>query len=417
MILTFINAFKLPDLRKRLLFVLGAFAIFIFGLHVSVPGIDKEKLEKLFSGGGLLGLLDVFTGGALRKFSIFAMGITPYINASIIMSLLNVVFPKLEELRKEGESGRKIISRYTRYLAITMSLVQGSGLVFMLRGMDILGQKDIWTFVQVVLTVTAGTAFLMWLGDEISENGIGNGVSLLIFCGIIARMPSDVARTAELYKTGGIHLGNIFLLVLLAVGSIAGVVFIILAERRIAVQYAKRIVGRKMYAGTSTYLPLKVNAAGVIPIIFAVSITLLPAQIAQFVPMVRAWVQVFNQSWMYNLFYAVLVVVFTFFYTAVIFNPTEVADNIKKYGGFVPGIRPGKPTADYLDRIVTRITVIGAIFLAAIAVLPQYAQGVTKVQSFYLGGTSLLIVVGVTLDTVQQLEAQMVMRHYEGFIK
>lgn len=417
MILTFINAFKLPDLRKRLLFVLGAFAIFIFGLHVSVPGIDKEKLEKLFSGGGLLGLLDVFTGGALRKFSIFAMGITPYINASIIMSLMNVVFPKLEELRKEGESGRKIISRYTRYLAITMSLVQGSGLVFMLRGMDILGQKDIWTFAQVVLTVTAGTAFLMWLGDEISENGIGNGVSLLIFCGIIARMPSDVARTAELYKTGGINLWNIFLLVLLAVGSIAGVVFIILAERRIAVQYAKRIVGRKMYAGTSTYLPLKVNAAGVIPIIFAVSITLLPAQIAQFVPMVRAWVQVFNESWMYNLFYAVLVVVFTFFYTAVIFNPTEVADNIKKYGGFVPGIRPGKPTADYLDRIVTRITVIGAIFLAAIAVLPQYAQGVTKVQSFYLGGTSLLIVVGVTLDTVQQLEAQMVMRHYEGFIK
>lgn len=420
MLLTLISAFKVPDLRKRIFFVLGAFSVFVFGLHVYVPGIDREAMARLFEQGGLLGLLDVFTGGALRKFSILAMGITPYINASIIMQLLTVVIPQIEQLQKEGESGRKVISRYTRYLTIALALVQAVGMTVWLKNVGVITQLDVVHFLRIVITLTAGTAFLMWLGEQITTKGIGNGVSLIIFVGIVARMPTQVAQTIALYQTGGIGMSNVLTLMIIAVAIVAGIVYVQQAERRISVQYTKRIVGRKVYGGQSTYLPLKVNQAGVIPIIFAISILLFPATIAQFVPVpaIRHLASSFSEtSWFYNLSYALLVIFFTYFYTAVTFNPVEVADNMKKYGGFVPGIRPGKPTSEYLDRILTRITLLGALFLAFIAVVPSYIISLTHIGTFYLGGTSLLIVVGVALDTVQQIEAQMLMRHYEGFIK
>lgn len=405
---------KMVDLRNRVLFVFLGFAIFIFGLHISVPGIDREALKQIFNRGGLLGLLDVFTGGALRKFSIFAMGITPYINASIIMQLMTVVSPELKELQKEGEFGRRKIAQYTRYLTIAIATVQAAGLTYWLRNLGVLERMGIGAHVQLVIILVAGTAFLLWLGEEMSEKGIGNGVSLLIFAGIIARMPSDVANTYSLYRAGGLGTGNILSFLAIALASIAGIVYIYRSERRVTIQYAKRIIGRKMMGGQS-YLPIKVNQAGVIPIIFAVSVVLFPVTIGQFVPALSPFVQVFEQSWAYHLIYAALVVFFTFFYTAVTFDPQEVADNIKKNGGFIPGIRPGRPTAEYLDRILTRITVVGALFLAAVAVLPQIVIGVTNVP-IYFGGTSILILVGVALDTLQQLEAHLLMRHYEGFI-
>lgn len=418
MILTLINAMKVKELRNRMLFVLGAFTVFVFGLHVSVPGIDREAMRRLFEQGGLLGLLDVFTGGALKKFSIFAMGITPYINASIIMSLMNVVIPKLEDLqKKEGEHGRRIIARYTRYLTVALAMVQAIGLTLWLKNMGVFSHVDMILYARTVLTLVGGTAFLMWLGEQISDRGIGNGVSLIIFCGIVARMPNDAARTIALYKADVIGLFNVLLFFVIAVAVVAGIVYIQQSERRIQVQYTKRIVGRKMYGGGSTFLPLKLNHAGVIPIIFAISVLLFPPTLAQFLPAMHGWANSFAGSWYYNVSLALLVIFFTYFYTAVTFKPDEVADNMKKYGGFVPGIRPGRPTAEYLDRILTRITLVGALFLAAIAVLPSYVMKTTGISSFYLGGTSILIVVGVALDTVGQIEAQMLMRHYEGFLK
>ncbi len=420
MILTLFNAFKVKELRNRLLFVLGAFTVFVFGLHVSVPGIDRAQMERIFSQGGLLGLLDVFTGGALKKFSIFAMGITPYINASIIMSLMNVVIPKLEDLqKKEGEHGRRVIARYTRYLTIALALVQGIGLTVWLKNLGVFAHVTPILYVRTILTLVGGTAFLMWLGEQISDRGIGNGVSLLIFCGIVARMPNDAAQTIELYRAGIVGMLNVLIFFAIAAAVVAGIVFIQQSERRIQVQYTKRIVGRKMYGGGSTFLPLKLNHAGVIPIIFAISVLLFFPTMAQFFPDPRfqAWANGFSGTIYYNIILALLVIFFTYFYTAVTFNPNDVADNMKKYGGFVPGIRPGKPTAEYIDKIITRITLVGALFLAAIAVLPSYVMQTTNITSFYLGGTSILIVVGVALDTVSQLEAQMLMRHYEGFLK
>lgn len=418
MILTIINAMKVKELRNRMIFVLVAFAVFVFGLHVSVPGIDRQKMLDLFNQGGLLGLLDVFTGGALKKFSIFAMGITPYINASIIMSLMGVVIPKLEELqKKEGEHGRRVIARYTRYLTIALGSVQAVGLTLWLKNLGVFAHVDPVLYMRTIVTLVAGTAFLMWLGEQISDRGIGNGVSLIIFCGIVARMPNDVARTMALYRADAIGLFNVLVFFAIAVGVVAGIVYIQQSDRRIQVQYTKRIVGRKMYGGGSTFLPLKLNHAGVIPIIFAISVLLFPPTLAQFFPAMRGWANSFTGSAYYNIALAVLVIFFTYFYTAVTFNPNEVADNMKKYGGFVPGIRPGRPTAEYLDRILTRITLVGALFLAAIAVLPSYVMHATNITSFYLGGTSILIVVGVALDTVGQIEAQMLMRHYEGFLK
>lgn len=417
MLLTLINAFKLPDLRNRLLFVLGMFAVFVFGMHIQTPGVDRAAMERLFGQGGLLGMIDVFTGGALRKFSIFAMGITPYINASIMMSLLTVVIPQLEQLQKEGETGRKVIAQYTRYLTIGLSIFQAVGMTIWLQKIGIFATVDIFQHMKVVITLTAGTAFLMWMGEIITTKGIGNGVSLIIFAGIISRMPYDVRQTIDLYQAGRFGLINVFFLILIAIAITAGIIYIQQAQRKIPVQYTKRVVGRKMYGGQSTYLPLRVNSAGVIPIIFAISILLFPATIAQFIPQLSGWAEGFAGSWYYHLIYAILVIIFTYFYTAVTFNPVEVADNLRKYGGFIPGIRPGKSTTEYLDKILTRITLIGALFLAFIAVIPTYIIRITNIPTFYLGGTSLLIIVGVALETIQQLEAQMLMRHYEGFIK
>lgn len=411
------SAAKMRDLRGRLLFVLGAFALFIFGLHVQVPGVDREALARLFEQGGLLGLLDVFTGGAMKKFSIFAMGITPYINASIIMQLMTLVSPQLEELKKEGEVGRRKMDQYTRYLTIVLATVQATGLSIWLRRMGVMHELSLLGHVHIVTVVVAGTAFLMWLGEEMSEKGIGNGVSLLIFASIVARIPADTAATIELYRIEAIGTSNILSFTVIAIATIAGIVFIHQAERRITVQYTKRVVGRRMIGGTSSYLPIKVNQAGVIPIIFAISVMLFPATIAQFVPQLQPWAAAFRGTWIYNALYAALVIFFTFFYTAVTFNPQEVADNIRKFGGFIPGIRPGKPTAEYLDRVLTRTTVMGALFLAAVAVMPQIVMDMTRVTTFYLGGTSILIVVGVALDTLAQLEAHMLMRNYEGFLR
>jgi len=425
MLASLLSAFKIPELRKRILFVFGMIGIFILGLHIAVPGIDKEAMEKLFSGGGLLGLLDVFSGGALRKFSIFAMGIAPYINASIIMQLLTIAVPSLEEMSKEGESGRKKITQYTRYLTIVLALFQGGGICLWLAKSGILTVSSV-TFPMIVVTLAAGTAFLMWLGEQVTEKGIGNGISLLIFTGILARMPTDIARVVEQTRVGAVNLFDILLFLAIFIAMVLGIIFIQQGQRRIPVQYAKRVVGRRMYGGQSTFIPLKVNQSGVIPIIFAVSVLLFPATIAQFAPQtgalgsVMAWVKdIFAPgSFWYSTFYVIMVVLFTFFYTAVIFNPVEVADNMKKYGGFVPGIRPGRPTAEYLNKILTRITMAGAVFLAFIAVVPTYLMNLTNIQIYYMyGGTSLLIMVGVALETMQQIEAHLLMRNYEGFIK
>ncbi|MDD3925329.1 MAG: preprotein translocase subunit SecY [bacterium] len=425
MLASLLSAFKIPELRKRIIFVFGMIGIFILGLHIAVPGIDKEAMEKLFSGGGLLGLLDVFSGGALRKFSIFAMGIAPYINASIIMQLLTIAVPSLEEMSKEGESGRKKITQYTRYLTIVLALFQGGGICLWLAKSGILTVSSV-TFPMIVITLAAGTAFLMWLGEQVTEKGIGNGISLLIFTGILARMPTDVAQVVEQARVGAVNLFDILLFLAIFIAMVLGIIFIQQGQRRIPVQYAKRVVGRRMYGGQSTFIPLKVNQSGVIPIIFAVSVLLFPATIAQFAPQtgtlgsVMAWVKdIFAPgSFWYSTFYVIMVVLFTFFYTAVIFNPVEVADNMKKYGGFVPGIRPGRPTAEYLNKILTRITMAGAVFLAFIAVVPTYLMNLTDIQIYYMyGGTSLLIMVGVALETMQQIEAHLLMRNYEGFIK
>jgi preprotein translocase subunit SecY len=406
------------------------FAVFIAGLHIPVPGIDAAAMNKLFGSGGILGLLDVFSGGALRKYTIFAMGITPYINASIIMQLLGVAIPQMEQLRKEGEAGQKKIAQYTRYMTVVLAVVQAVGLNLMLfRGGILSLQNGAFTFIQIVVVLTAGTAFLMWLGEQITANGIGNGVSLIIFCSIMARIPFDVSKTWELAINGGIKFYNVLALVIVWILTVAGIVYITQATRKIPIQHAKRVVGNRVYGGTSTDLPLKVNSAGVIPIIFAMSVQLFPTTILQFIPkdaryydIARRFVEALNpgQHWIGAIIYVVFIVFFTYFYTAVSFNPAETADNLKKWGAFIPGIRPGKPTLEYLDKVMTRITLAGAVFLAVIALLQYFVPNITGVPTTafsLIGGTSLLIVVGVALETMQQIEAHLVMRSYEGFIK
>jgi len=420
-----IAAFRLPDLRKRILFVFGMFAVFVVGLHIPVPGIDRVAMEKLFEQGTLLGLMDVFSGGALRKFTIFAMGIAPYINASIIMQLLTVAIPSLEALAKEGEHGRKKISQYTRYLTIALAALQAVGMNTILQRADVL-QATPFLKIQIVITLTAGTAFLMWVGEQITDKGIGNGVSIVIFTGIVASLPWQFYRTIE-YTVGGAYKPHqLMLAALLFLGTVVGIVAIQQAQRKIPIQHVKRVVGTKIYGGTSSFLPLRVNSAGVIPIIFALSIQLFPATLANFIPEGSWLAPVGNLAkalspgaslWAAAL-YAAFIIFFTYFYTAVTFNVPEVADNLKKYGSFIPGIRPGKPTLEYLDRVMSRITLAGAIFLAIIALMQYWAPWITKVETFGLvGGTSLLIVVGVALETMQAIEAHLLMRHYEGFIK
>ncbi|MBI3003303.1 MAG: preprotein translocase subunit SecY, partial [candidate division NC10 bacterium] len=375
-------------------------------------------------GGTLFGFLDLFSGGALRRLSVFALGIMPYISASIILQLLAVVVPALERLSKEGEAGRKRITQYTRYGTVFLSGVQGLGIAVGLEGQVVGGLAVVphpgWGFrFTTTLTLVAGTIFLMWLGEQISERGIGNGISLLIFAGIIVRLPEAVGGSFRLLQSGEMAIFTFLFLAVLMVAVVAGVIVMTLGQRRLPVQYAKRVVGRRIYGGQSTHIPLRVNTAGVIPVIFASSILVFPATIAQFVR--TDWVQAATAalapgSWLYFALYAVSIVFFTYFYTAIIFKPDDVADNMKKYGGFIPGIRPGPKTADYIEKVLDRITLVGAIYLAGISILPEILIVWTNVP-FFFGGTSLLIVVGVALDTVQQVEAHLLMRHYEGFLK
>jgi len=416
------SSLKAGDLRKRILFTLLMFFVFRIGAHIPVPGINAQAMEALVKGGGnILGFFDVISGGAFKRFSIFAMSITPYINASIIMQLLTVVIPKLEKMSKEGEEGRKKITQYVRYATVVLGFIQSLGMAFTLKAYGALTSPGIGSYMLIAITLTAGTAFLMWLGEQITEKGIGNGISLIIFAGIVASLPGALMRIYEALMAGAISAFSVILLVVIAALVIAAIVAVNEGQRRIPVQYAKRVVGRRVYGGQSTHIPLKVNQAGVIPVIFASSILLFPSTIANFFPTSPAaqWVlRVFNWGGVaHTILYALFIIFFTYFYTSITFNPMDVADNMKKYGGFIPGLRPGRPTAEYLDKILTRVTLSGAIFLALIAILPTFVLLTTKIQNVYFGGTGLLIVVGVALETMKQIESHLLMRHYQGFMK
>lgn len=420
------TALKLPDLRKKLIWTLVLLGIFRLGSFIPVPGPwNQQALNNLFGGdNNLFGLLDLLAGGALRKMSVFAMSVNPYITSSIIMQLLTMVIPQLEQLAKEGGEGRKIISQYTRYGTVILAIVQGSAMAFGLQGAMTL--PTAWDFILIILSLTAGSILLMWLGEVLSEKGIGNGISMIIFAGIVARIfPNALATIDSLMgKSLGSTFFQLILFLILSILVVAGVVFVTQGERKIPVQYAKRIVGRKMYGGASTYLPMKVNQSGVIPVIFASSILAFPPTIAQFITDKTNWFfkllnLVSPGKVLYLVFYGLLVFLFTYFYTAVTFNPLEVSNNMKKYGGFVPGIRPGKPTAEYLDRVLTRITLAGALFLTLVALMPYLMNFIPAFKGLQLqfGGTALLIAVGVAMDTMKQIEAQLLMRQYEGFLK
>ena len=396
------------------------FAVFRAGIHIPVPGVDASVIESLFTSGNLLGLLDLFAGGALSKFSIFAMSITPYINASIIMQLLQAVVPQFEAWSKDGEEGRKKIAKVTRYGTVVLGFIQAFGMAFALRANSALVNNDILSVFVVAIILTAGTCLLMWIGEQITAYGIGNGISLIIFAGIVARLPDGLQTIYQYIQTGTINMFQAFLFAVIAIAMIAVVVAVTQGQRRIPIQYAKRVVGRKMYGGHSTFLPLKVNQAGVIPIIFASSVLMFPVTIAQFIEndFVHKIADLFTWGTpLQTALYAILIFIFTYFYTAISINITDMADNMKKYGGFIPGIRAGKPTADYVDNVMTKITLAGAVFLAIVAIIPNFLGTITGVQGVYFGGTALLIVVGVALDTMQQIESLMVTRHYKGFVK
>ncbi len=415
------QAFKIGDLRTKLLFTLMMLLVFRVGAHIAVPGINAEAIQQLISG-QLFGFFDIISGGAFKRFSIFAMSITPYINASIIMSLLKVVIPRLDELSKEGEEGRKVITQYTRYGTVILAFIQALGMAFALGRAGALINPGFMSYMVIVISLTAGTVFLMWIGERITENGIGNGISLIIFAGIVSRLPSQISGVMQELAGGIIGYFNILLFIVLALAIIAAIVAVNEGQRRLPVQYAKRVVGRRLYGGQSTFLPLKVNAAGVIPIIFAMALMMFPATIGSWAPQTSKFNVFLNTyfnfgSVAYNLVYAFLIVFFTYFYVSIIFNPMDVAENIKKYGGFVPGIRPGRPTAEYIDKILSRLTLAGGLFLALIAILPNFVMGLTGITSLWFGGTALLIVVGVALDTMKQIESHLLLRSYEGFVK
>ena len=396
------------------------FAVFRAGIHIPVPGVDASVIESLFTSGNLFGLLDLFAGGALSKFSIFAMSITPYINASIIMQLLQSVVPQFEAWSKDGEDGRKKIAKVTRYGTVVLGFVQAAGMAFALRANNALVNNDFLSVFVVAIILTAGTCLLMWIGEQITAYGIGNGISLIIFAGIVARLPDGLETIYKYIQNGTINMFQAFLFAVIALAMIAVVVAVTQGQRRIPIQYAKRVVGRKMYGGHSTFLPLKVNQAGVIPIIFASSVLMFPVTIAQFIDneFVHKVADLFTWGTpLQTALYAILIFIFTYFYTAISINITDMADNMKKYGGFIPGIRAGKPTADYVDNVMTKITLAGAVFLAVVAIIPNFLGSITGVQGVYFGGTALLIVVGVALDTMQQIESLMVTRHYKGFVK
>ncbi len=419
------NSVRSPEVRRKLLFTAGIFLVFRIFAHIPVAGVDIEQLKALFGQNQFLGLLNLFSGGTLANFSIMALGLGPYINASIILQVLTMVFPKLEELQKEGEQGRKKINQYTRFLSVPLAVMQSIGIYALLRSQGFisnLGPIELLTF---ILTLVAGTMFLVWLGELISERGVGNGISILIFAGIVAGLPSIVGQTASTTTTEGL-IGLLIFLVL-GLGVVISIILVNEATRQITVHYAKRMRGNKMSGGQSTHLPLRLNQAGVIPIIFAVSLVLLPSLFAnflltsgnlRFVDIGQFIVTWFDPNGVaYNVAYFVLVVGFTFFYTAVVFNPKKISEEIQKHGGFIPGVRPGTPTASYLNYILTRLTLVGAVFLGFVAVLPSIARALTGVEALLLGGTSILIVVSVVLETYKSLEANIVMRNYEGFLK
>jgi len=449
---SFRNIFAIPDLRKRVLFTFGLLAIYRIGCQIPTPGVDPQALFEFMkqAQGSFLGFVNTFTGGSLQKIAVFALGIMPYITASIILQLLTVVWPYLEKLSKEGELGRRKITQYTRYGAVLISIIQGTGIALFLEAQRTPGGAALvpepgWGFrAMTVITLTTGTAFIMWLGEQISERGIGNGISLIIFAGIVVGLIPAIGKTVDAMQQGNIAFLTILILLLFMVAVVAFIVYMERAQRRIPVQYAKRVVGRKVYGGQSTYLPLRVNTGGVIPVIFASSVVTLPSVIAGMFSETE-WLQRVGGAvgWgepIYYLLQVVTIIFFSYFYVSIIFNPADLAENMRKYGGFIPGIRPGKRTAEYIDRILTRITLVGAIYLAAVTVLPEFlltgfnVAGIPGIGrsiapffpawfteglgiNFYFGGTSLLIVVGVAMDTIQQIESQLVMRNYEGFMK
>ena len=453
MIDSFRNIFAIPDLRNRLIFTFAVLAVYRIGAFIPIPGVDPVAIKEFTTAaeGTVLGFLNLFSGGALGRMTVFALGIMPYISASIILQLLTVVWPYLEKLSKEGELGRRKITKYTRYGTVVLSLIQGMGISFFLErttapGGAPLVPEDLqgWGFRLItVLTLTTGTAFVMWLGEQITERGIGNGISLIIFAGIVVGLPSAIISTITDMRTGSLSIITIAILLVFMIGVVAAIVYMERAQRRIPIQYAKRVVGRRVYGGQSTYLPLRLNTGGVIPVIFAASIMSFPQTLGQMID--NRWLQKIVEALnygepLYNLIYFLSIVFFCYFYTSIIFNPEDTAENMRKYGGFIPGIRPGKRTAEFIDRILTRITLVGALYLALVAILPQILISGFKVATipmigptldaflprwfteglgikFFFGGTSLLIVVGVAMDTVNQIESQLVMRHYDGFMR
>jgi len=421
------SIFKIPELKKRVLFTLGILIVYRIGAHIPTPGINSAALAELFeqARGTILGFFDMFSGGALSRLTIFALGIMPYISASIIIQLMTMVSPYLARLKKEGEAGQKKITQYTRYGTVLLCTVQGSGIAIGLEAMKSpVGTAIVphpgWSFrLMAIITLTAGTTFLMWLGEQITERGIGNGISLIIFSGIVAGTPAAILQSLDLMGTGELSVLLMLFLVVMMIAVIGAIVFTEGGQRRIPIQYAKRVVGRKMYGGQSTHLPLKVNTSGVIPPIFASSIIMFPATIAQFVD--HPWMQTVSAMLTpgtagYSVIFVGAIFFFCYFYTAVIFNPVDVADNMKKHGGYVPGIRPGSKTSEYIDQILSRLTFYGAVYLSLVCILPDYLIKYFNIP-FYFGGTSLLIVVGVSLDTMQQIESHLVMRSYDGFVK
>ncbi|HEX7181870.1 MAG TPA: preprotein translocase subunit SecY [Thermoanaerobaculia bacterium] len=448
---SFRNIFAIPDLRKRVLFTFGLLAVYRIGCYIPTPGIDPVALLEFMKAaqGGFLGFVNTFTGGSLEKIAVFALGIMPYITASIILQLLTVVWPYLEKLSKEGELGRRKITQYTRYGTVLISIIQGTGIALFLESVTTPGGAQLvpspgWGFrVMTVITLTTGTAFVMWLGEQISERGIGNGISLIIFAGIVVGLVPAIGTTINSIGNDTLNIITVLVLLVFMVLVVGFIVYMERAQRRIPVQYAKRVVGRKIYGGQSTYLPLRVNSGGVIPVIFASSVVTVPTVLAGMIE--NEWVQRlagyigYGQP-IYYLLQVVTIIFFSYFYISIIFNPTDLAENMRKYGGFIPGIRPGKRTSEYIDRILTRLTLVGSLYLAAVTVLPEFlltgfhVQGLPVIGpriagyfpdwfttglgiNFYFGGTSLLIVVGVAMDTIQQIESQLVMRNYEGFMK
>ncbi len=451
MIESFRNIFAIPDLRKRVIFTFLLLAVYRLGAFIPTPGVDPQAIAEFTqaAAGTVLGFLNLFSGGALGRMTVFALGIMPYISASIILQLLTVVWPYLEKLSKEGELGRRKITQYTRYGTVVLSVIQSLGISFFLERTTAPGGAPLvpypgWGFrLLTVLTLTTGTAFVMWLGEQITERGVGNGISLIIFAGIVVGLPGAIVNTITDVKTGSLSILTVAILVIFMVIVVAAIVYMERAQRRIPIQYAKRVVGRRVYGGQSTYLPLRLNTGGVIPVIFAASIMSFPQTLGQIIQ--HPWLKKITAAlaWgepLYNLVYFLSIIFFCYFYTSIIFNPEDTAENMQKYGGFIPGIRPGRRTAEFIDRILTRITLVGAIYLALVAILPEILIAGFKVATipfigpsldavlprwfteglgvkFYFGGTSLLIVVGVAMDTVQQIESQLVMRHYDGFMR